>query len=71
MPDHLAQITCRIDREIAEHEDKSLTRVLVTGYPPLLGASTCTRIDYLSVDCEGGDLTVLLSIDFGRVRIRR
>jgi FkbM family methyltransferase len=72
MPDHFGRNHLRrIDREIAEHGGhKSLTRVACYRLSTLLARFDIREIDYLSIDCEGADFTVLRSIDFKKVRIR-
>ena len=72
IPDHFDRNhLSRIDREIAEHGGrKTIARVPCYRLSTLLARSNIRDIDYLSIDCEGADLTVLRSIDFAKVRIR-
>lgn len=61
----------RIDQAIAEYGG-SKTEVNVEGIPisDILETHSVESIDYCSIDVEGGEIAVLNSIDFSKVRIK-
>jgi FkbM family methyltransferase len=61
----------RLNREIEEHNgDVKIIQVEGVNFASEMLKRGVNRIDYLSIDVEGGELNVLKSIDFKKVDIR-
>lgn len=60
----------RIERELAEHGGtKRVIQVPVRRLGNILAEAGVTEVDYLSVDTEGSELSILKSIDWNQVKI--
>ena len=61
----------RINGEIANHGgSKEIKNIEVVGIMDFLIANSVYNVDYLSIDTEGGEEEILMSIDFNRINIR-
>jgi FkbM family methyltransferase len=61
------QHTERIKREIATHGDKvSIVKILCKTLTTILNENNINHVDYLSVDTEGAETSVIESIDFNQ-----
>ena len=65
--DHLE----RIEKTIRDHGDtKTIIDVPTLPLSDILAEHAVTIVDYCNIDVEGGEMSVLKSIDFSRVQIR-
>lgn len=61
----------RIDKEIEKgHATKSVLNLQVMPLKDILKEHNITYVDYCNIDVEGGELSVLKSIDFSKVTIK-
>lgn len=60
----------RIEREILNHGGhKDIKNIEVVGFMEFLLNESIDHIDYLSIDIEGGEEEILMSIDFNKINI--
>lgn len=61
----------RIDKTIKEHGGRKII-IDISGFPvkDILEKESITSIDYCNIDVEGGEMSVLNSIDFSKVKIK-
>jgi FkbM family methyltransferase len=62
----------RIDKDIVRYNAKGKNIISVRGYNinEVLLENKMTNIDYLSIDTEGGELSILKGIDFNKIKIK-
>lgn len=62
----------RIDRDIEKYGGKGKKIITVNGYNinEILIQNNFTNIDYLSIDTEGGELSILKAIDYKKIKIK-